>query len=102
MLTMQNFNYIPLLAFLLLSGLTAQAQTRKNISQFSHFQSYFNPGLTGYEGSTVRGFVRNQWAGFEGAPKTYFFSTEIDFGEIAGEMDPALMGKNAISINLLH
>lgn len=99
---MQNLKYFPLLAFLLLSGLTSKAQTRKNISQFSHFQSYFNPGLTGYEGSTVRGFVRNQWSGFEGAPQTFFFSTEIDFGEIAGEEDPALMGKNAISINLLH
>lgn len=99
---MQNFKYFLLLAFCLFSGLTSYSQTRKNISQFSHFQSYFNPGLTGYEGSTVRGFVRNQWSGFEGAPKTYFFSTEIDFGEIAGEMDPALMGKNAISVNLLH
>lgn len=86
----------------ILLGHSVLAQTRKNISQFSHFQSYFNPGLTGYEGSTVRGFVRNQWAGFEGAPQTFFFSTEIDFGEIAGELDPALMGKNAISLNLLH
>lgn len=99
---MQHFKYFPLLAFLLLLGLSSNAQTRKNISQFSHFQSYFNPGLTGYEGSTVRGFVRNQWSGFEGAPQTFFFSTEIDFGEIAGEVDPALMGKNAISVNLLH
>jgi type IX secretion system PorP/SprF family membrane protein len=84
-----------------MSGLTF-AQSRKNISQFSHFQSYFNPGLTGYEGSTVRGFVRNQWSGFEGAPRTFFFSAELDFGELSGQEDPALMGKNAISINLLH
>lgn len=80
----------------------AEAQSRKNISSFSHFQSYFNPGLTGYEGSAVRGFVRNQWSGFEGAPQTVFFSTELDFGELAGEVDPALMGKNALSLNLLH
>lgn len=99
---MQNFKYFLFLAVFLFSGLASYAQTRKNISQFSHFQSYFNPSLTGYEGSTVRGFVRNQWSGFEGAPKTFFFSTEIDFGEIAGEVDPALMGKNAISVNLLH
>jgi type IX secretion system PorP/SprF family membrane protein len=94
--------YLPFIAlFLAMSGLTF-GQSRKNISQFSHFQSYFNPGLTGYEGSTVRGFVRNQWSGFEGAPKTYFFSTEIDFGELSGEEDPTLMGKNAMSVNLLH
>ncbi|OOG76132.1 type IX secretion system membrane protein PorP/SprF [Algoriphagus sp. A40] len=87
---------------LLLMSPLVQAQSRKYVSQFSHFQSYFNPGLTGYEGSTVRGFVRNQWSGFEGAPQTFFFSTELDFGELAGEIDPALMGKNALSLNLLH
>ncbi len=91
-----------LLAVLFLTVQESYSQSRKYISQFSHFQSYFNPALTGYEGSTVRGFVRNQWSGFEGAPKTYFFSTEIDFGELAGEVDPALMGKNAVSVNLLH
>lgn len=99
---MTSSKYLPLLACLLLLNGFSLAQSRKNISQFSHFQSYFNPGLTGYEGSTVRGFVRNQWSGFEGAPQTFFFSTEIDFGEVAGELDPALMGKNAISLNLLH
>lgn len=87
----------------LLSGATSlQAQSRKYISQFSHFQSYFNPGLTGYEGSTIRGFVRNQWAGLEGAPKTYFISAELDFGELAGLEDPAKMGQNSLSLNLLH
>lgn len=79
-----------------------QAQSRKYISQFSHFQSYFNPGLTGYEGSTLRGFVRNQWSGMEGAPKTYFIGAEMDFAEAKGLEDPALMGKNAYSINLMH
>lgn len=99
---MSNSKYLSLTFTFLLFYTISNGQTRKNISQFSHFQSYFNPGLTGYEGSTVRGFVRNQWLGFEGAPQTFFFSTEIDFGEIAGEVDPALMGKNAVSINLLH
>jgi type IX secretion system PorP/SprF family membrane protein len=100
---MNQFKYIPVLVVVLLSSLpSVQGQTRKYISQFSHFQSYFNPGLTGYEGSTVRGFVRNQWSGIEGAPKTVFFSTEMDFGELAGESDPALMGKNSVSVNLLQ
>ncbi|MDN3204817.1 PorP/SprF family type IX secretion system membrane protein [Algoriphagus sediminis] len=76
-----------------------EAQTRKYISQFSHFQSYYNPSLTGYEGSAVRAFVRNQWSGVDGAPRTYFISGELDFGELGGNEDPALMGKNAISIN---
>lgn len=90
--------------FLFLFGVPndLQAQSRKFVSQFSHFQSYFNPALTGYEGSMVRGFVRNQWGGIEGAPKTYFLSAELDFGELAGEEDPALLGKNALSVNLLQ
>lgn len=77
-------------------------QSRKYISQFTQFQSYYNPGLTGYEGSAIRGFVRNQWSGVEGAPKTRFLSLELDFGELGGLEDPALMGKNAMSLNMLH
>lgn len=93
---------VGVIVLLLGAGSTIQAQTRKFVSQFSHFQGYFNPALTGYEGSVVRGFVRNQWGGIEGAPKTYFLSTELDFGELAGEVDPALLGKNALSVNLLQ
>lgn len=91
-----------LLSVTLLSVQETQAQTRKYVSQYSHFQGYFNPALTAYEGSVVRGFVRNQWGGIEGAPKTYFASAELDFGELAGEVDPGLLGKNALSVNLLQ
>lgn len=80
----------------------ASAQSRKYVSQFNQFQSYFNPGLTGYEGSTFRGFVRNQWAGFEGAPKTYFVSLEINPSEIKGSGEENIVeGKNAIGVNLV-
>lgn len=90
--------------FLFLFGIAGkvQSQSRKYVSQFSHFQGYFNPALTGFEGSMIRGFVRNQWGGIEGAPKTYFLSAEVDFGELAGEENPALLGKNALSVNLLQ
>ena len=87
---------------LLLWALGAQAQSRKFVSNYSQFQNYFNPALTGYEGSVLRGLVRNQWGGVEGAPKTYFISAELDFGELSGEEDPELTGKNALSINLLQ
>lgn len=90
------------LAVLSLTVLDTQAQTRKFVSQFSHFQGYFNPALTGYEGSVARAFVRNQWGGIEGAPRTLFMSAELDFGELAGEVDPGLLGKNALSVNLLQ
>ncbi|MBT0813090.1 PorP/SprF family type IX secretion system membrane protein [Litoribacter ruber] len=94
------FKYV----LVLIIGLFAQeakSQSRKYISQFSFFQSYYNPGLTGYEGSAIRGFVRNQWGGFQGAPKTMFFSGEFDFAEMAGNSHPSLTGRNAASINLL-
>lgn len=99
---MKRFSY--LLTGLLMLGIAfhSSGQSRKYVSNFSHFQSYFNPALTGYEGSTVRGFVRNQWSGVEGAPRTYFVSAELDFGEVSGEIDPSLMGKNAVSVNLLQ
>lgn len=83
-------------------GKEATAQSRKYISQFSHLQSYYNPALTGYEGSMIRGFVRNQWVGWEGAPMTYFISGELDFGELSGVSDPALLGKNALGVNMFH
>ena len=62
-------------------------------------QSYFNPALTGYEGSSFRGLVRNQWAGFEGAPMTYFGSLEVDIADFAKGSDA---DKNALGINILH
>lgn len=93
-----------LIVLLLALGMssTGYSQSRKYISQFSHLQQYYNPALSAYEGTMLRGFVRNQWAGWEGAPKTYFLSAELDFGQLAGELDPALLGKNAVSLTLLH
>lgn len=79
-------------------SVAAFSQSRKYISQFSHVQSYLNPGMTGYEGSVVKGFVRNQWSGWEGAPKTYFVSAELDFSQLGGSGE---LGKNAVGINLL-
>jgi type IX secretion system PorP/SprF family membrane protein len=57
-----------------------------------------NPALTAYEGSMVKGLVRNQWAGWEGAPKMNFVSAELDFANLGGNSD---LGKNAIGVNLL-
>ncbi|WP_114752049.1 PorP/SprF family type IX secretion system membrane protein [Pleomorphovibrio marinus] len=77
-----------------------KAQSRKYISQFSHLQNYYSPALTGYEGSSIRGFVRNQWAGFEGAPKTYLLSAEMDMADLGGS--EASSGKNALGLTMLH
>ena len=88
--------------FALLPTLMVHGQSRKYISQFNQLQSYFNPSLTGYEGSIVRGFVRNQWAGLDGAPKTYFLSAEFDPAEISGVDDAAVLGKTAFGFNMVH
>jgi len=50
----------------------------------------------------LRGFVRNQWAGWEGAPKTYFASAELDFGQLSGEASGDILGKNAAGFSILH
>ena len=90
---------ITLLSLALLLSIASFGQSRKYMSQFSHLQGYFNPALTAYEGSMVKGLVRNQWAGWEGAPKTYFVSAELDFANLGGSSD---LGKNAVGINLLN
>lgn len=77
----------------------AFGQSRKYTAQFSNLQAYYNPSLTANEGSMVKAFSRNQWAGWEGAPNTYFMSAELDFADLRGT---GTFGKNAIGINLLH
>ncbi|NDK55708.1 PorP/SprF family type IX secretion system membrane protein [Pontibacter fetidus] len=68
---------------LVASVLGANAQNRKHVANFSLFQQYFNPALTGYEGSMVKTYYRNQWTGFEDAPKTIFASAELDMADLA-------------------
>ncbi|GAB3204312.1 type IX secretion system PorP/SprF family membrane protein [Pontibacter aydingkolensis] len=68
---------------LVASVLGLQAQNRKHVANFSLFQQYFNPALTGYEGSMVKSFYRNQWTGFEDAPKTIFASAELDLADLS-------------------
>ncbi|TPE42395.1 PorP/SprF family type IX secretion system membrane protein [Pontibacter mangrovi] len=77
-----------------LSAWGAQAQTRKHIANFSLFQQYYNPALTGYEGSMLKTFYRNQWTGFEDAPKTIFASAELDLADLRSwKQDNVLLGK---------
>ena len=87
------------LSFAILLSLASFGQSRKSMSQFSHLQGYFNPALTAYEGSMVKGLVRNQWVGWEGTPKTYFISAELDFANLGGSSD---LGKNAVGVNLIN
>ncbi|SNS17924.1 type IX secretion system membrane protein, PorP/SprF family [Belliella buryatensis] len=91
--------------FLFLSmtlNLDGFGQMRRYMSQFNQFQNYFNPAMTGYEGSNLKGFVRNQWAGFDGSPQLFYMSTELDFSEMKGMKDPSLVGKNTTGVTFLN
>ncbi|GAB3811427.1 hypothetical protein GCM10028895_01560 [Pontibacter rugosus] len=56
----------------------------KAAANFSQYKHYYNPALTGYEGSVIRSLYRNQWTGFEDAPKTILASAEIGTGIFKG------------------
>ncbi|QHL89390.1 type IX secretion system membrane protein PorP/SprF [Nibribacter ruber] len=100
---------------ILLTALGASAQSRKHIANFSLFQQYFNPALTGYEGSMVKTFYRDQWTGFEDAPRTIFASVELDAADITAWRNSDVMktrnpdyynrqagAKHAYGLSVLH
>lgn len=68
-------------SFLIATFTTVQSQSRKHSSNFPALQQYYNPAFTGFNGSMIKSYYRNQWAGFDGAPKTLFISGEIDLDE---------------------
>ncbi|MCX2741154.1 PorP/SprF family type IX secretion system membrane protein [Pontibacter anaerobius] len=71
---------------LLMGG--AQAQNRKQLANFTQYKHYFNPSLTGHEGSVLRSIYRNQWTGFEDAPKTIMASAELDLLRLGDSNKP--------------
>jgi type IX secretion system PorP/SprF family membrane protein len=75
-------NRLFLTAIFFLTFVGLQAQNRKHISNFSAYQHFYNPSLTGNEGSLFQTYYRNQWTGFEDAPKTLFFSGELDLADL--------------------
>jgi type IX secretion system PorP/SprF family membrane protein len=75
-------NKLIVTALLFLVAIGVQAQSRKYVSNFAAYQHYYNPSLTGNEGSMLKTFYRDQWTGFEDAPKTLFFSGELDAADL--------------------
>lgn len=70
--------------------LGAQAQNRLNIAGFSQFKQYFNPALTGYNGTAVQGFYRNQMTTFDKAPQTFFLSGEARLPGKTGKLQHSI------------
>ncbi|MFC6998484.1 PorP/SprF family type IX secretion system membrane protein [Rufibacter roseus] len=66
-----------------LSALGASAQGRKSFSDFTLLRQFYNPALTGYGGSSLKMLYRDQWTGFENAPRTLFASAEMGSKELS-------------------
>lgn len=96
-----------LLAILVVVVWSVKAQSRKHLASFSQFGQYFNPAMTGLEGSQLKALYRDQWTGFQDAPRTLFISGEFDLAsrkQTASQADEAttLGAKNAFGLSLLH
>ncbi|MBC5994271.1 PorP/SprF family type IX secretion system membrane protein [Pontibacter cellulosilyticus] len=99
---------------LLMLAFCSTAQSRKQLANFSQFQHYYNPSLTGFEGAGVKTLYRNQWTGFEDAPKTILATAELDvksFGKDKGynfgnqdngDYFKSISAKHAVGLSVLH
>jgi len=87
-----------------------QAQNRKQIANFAQYKHFYNPSLTGLEGSVIRSLYRNQWTGFEDAPKTLLATAELGLGKNGnnyrfnghGRNGGGVGAKHALGLTLLH
>ena len=69
-------NYI-LILFFLLVGTVAVAQQKALYSQYMTNYYLLNPAVAGFDKDlNIKAGYRNQWVGFEGAPKTFYLSGE--------------------------
>ncbi|MFD2245776.1 type IX secretion system membrane protein PorP/SprF [Pontibacter ruber] len=69
-------NYILIICFLIL-GPVAVAQQKALYSQYMTNYYLLNPAVSGFEKDwNFKAGFRNQWVGFEGAPKTFYLSGE--------------------------
>jgi len=101
---------ILLASLILIIYSNVQGQSRKHASNFSIFQQYYNPAFTGFKGSMIKSYYRNQWAGFEGAPKTLFISGEVNLADYAenttsteGEQPIVKSGiQHSVGLSILH
>jgi type IX secretion system PorP/SprF family membrane protein len=94
--TMLGPQKIICMALVLIACSTSEGQSRKYASSFSTLQQYHNPAFTGFQGSVFKSYYRNQWAGFDGAPKTIFISAEINLADRLRKEDFPLKEKEQI------
>lgn len=93
---------ILLILFIILSYTASEGQNRKHAANFSAFQQYFNPAFTGFRGSVVKAYYRNQWAGFEGAPKTFFVSAEFNLSQKSRDLNTTSEETSEVKPGMQH
>jgi type IX secretion system PorP/SprF family membrane protein len=72
-----------IILLLFVAALGAQGQNRKQVAQFSLFQQYFNPAMTGLEGTQIKTLYRDQFTGFTDAPQSAFISAEVNTADVS-------------------
>lgn len=85
---------------IILVACTVRAQNRKYLTNFSQFQQYFNPALTGYQGTAIKSYYRDQWSGFDHAPKTMFVAGEMNLADVTKAKNKLL--QHGFGVVLLH
>ncbi|NEM99184.1 PorP/SprF family type IX secretion system membrane protein [Pontibacter burrus] len=80
-----------LVVLLTIVSFSAAGQNRKAIGNFSQLKLYYNPSLTAFDGSQINTLYRNQWTGFEDAPRTIALAAEFKLAD--------LKRKNAYQLN---
>ncbi|MEI6817426.1 MAG: type IX secretion system membrane protein PorP/SprF [Bacteroidota bacterium] len=82
---MKTFNKLIIALVLALSSLTMNAQQLPMYTHYMYNTLVVNPGYAGSRDAlTVTGLYRNQWAGFEGAPKTETLTLHSPVGDNMG------------------
>ncbi|WPP52968.1 PorP/SprF family type IX secretion system membrane protein [Catalinimonas niigatensis] len=95
---------IYLMGILMLTFMSLQAQSRKHSANFPLFKQYYNPALTGFEGSAIHALYRSQWSSLEHAPSTFYLATELNAADLAewretGEQKKEHKNTNASAAN---
>ena len=84
--------YVLLCAFFIISSIKSYAQQGPQYTQYMYNMNVVNPAYAGSKESLNIGLLyRDQWSGFEGAPRTFTFSAHSPVGEKTG------LGLSAIS-----
>lgn len=91
--------YLSLIMLMVLGG-TVLSQNKQDIAGFSQFNQYFNPALTGNDGTSVKSFYRDQMTSFEDAPKTLFLSGEANISDLIGKKSNGVA--HGVGLAVLH